>query len=37
MSLLSTKDKLFENVLSKIIQRHIEGRNLLYASQFWIP
>jgi hypothetical protein len=34
ISLLSTTGKLFEKVILKIIKRHIEGRNLINASQF---
>jgi hypothetical protein len=34
ISLLSTTGKLFENVILKIVQRHIEERGLLHASQF---
>jgi hypothetical protein len=31
---LSKRDKLFEKVILKIVQRHIEERGLLNASQF---
>jgi hypothetical protein len=34
ISLLSTTGKLFENVILKIVQRHIEKRGLLNARQF---
>jgi hypothetical protein len=34
ISILSTMVKLFEKVILKIVQRHIEGRGLLNASQF---
>jgi hypothetical protein len=34
ISLLSTTGKLFEKVILKIVQRHIEERGLLNASQF---
>jgi hypothetical protein len=34
ISLLSTRGKLFEKVILKIIQRHIQERGLLNASQF---
>jgi superoxide dismutase len=34
ISLLSTTGKLFEKFILKVIQRHIEGKNLLNASQF---
>jgi hypothetical protein len=34
ISLLSTRGKLFENVIIKIVQRHIEERGLLNGSQF---
>jgi hypothetical protein len=34
ISLLSTTVKLFEKVILKIVQRHIDERDLLYASQF---
>jgi hypothetical protein len=33
-NLLSTMDNLFKKVILKIIQRHIEARNLLNAIQF---
>jgi hypothetical protein len=31
---LTATGKLFEKVILKIVQRHIEGRGLLFASQF---
>jgi len=34
ISLLSTTGKLFEKVLQKIVQRHLEENNLLNASHF---
>jgi hypothetical protein len=34
ISLLSTTGKLFEKVILKIVQRHIEERGLLNSSQF---
>jgi hypothetical protein len=34
ISLLSTADKLFEKVILKILQKHIDERGLLNASQF---
>jgi hypothetical protein len=34
ISFFYTTGKLFEKVISKIIQRHIENRKLLNASQF---
>jgi hypothetical protein len=34
ISLLCTTDKLFEKVILKILQRHIEERGLISASQF---
>jgi hypothetical protein len=34
ISLLSTTGKLFEKVILKIVQRHIENRKLLNANQF---
>jgi hypothetical protein len=34
ISLLSTTGKLFEKVILKIVQRHLEDRDLLNASQF---
>jgi hypothetical protein len=34
INLLSTKGKLFEKVIMKVVQRHIEERGLLNASQF---
>jgi hypothetical protein len=34
ISLLSTKEKLFEKVILKTVQRHIEERGLLNANQF---
>jgi hypothetical protein len=34
ISLLSTTGKLFEKVILKIVQRHIEDKSLLNASQF---
>jgi hypothetical protein len=34
ISLLSTTGKLFEKVILKIVQRHIENRKLLKANQF---
>jgi hypothetical protein len=34
ISLLSTTGQLFENVILKILQKHIEERGLLNASQF---
>jgi hypothetical protein len=34
ISLLPTTGKLFEKVILKIVQRHIEDRGLLNASQF---
>jgi hypothetical protein len=34
ISLLSTMGKLFEKVILKIVQRHIDERDLLNASQF---
>jgi hypothetical protein len=34
VTLLSTTGKLFEKVILKIVQRHIENRKLLNANQF---
>jgi hypothetical protein len=34
ISLLSTAGKLFEKVILKFLQKHIDGRGLLNASQF---
>jgi hypothetical protein len=34
ISLLSTTGKLFEKVILKLVQRHIENRKLLNANQF---
>jgi hypothetical protein len=37
ISLLSTRGKLFEKVILKILQKHIDGKGLLHASQFGFP
>jgi hypothetical protein len=34
ISLLPTTDKVFENIILQIVQKHIGERNLLNASQF---
>jgi hypothetical protein len=34
ISLISTKDKLFQKVILKIFQKHVQGKGLLNAGQF---